>query len=81
MQGYLPQAGWARQLAIGDNEGEVSGDQTLKDNKKFGFYSNHDGTPSFPRVKMNCVWSEDGDQMSVRVATVDTSFDAVLIIK
>lgn len=40
-----------------------------------------DGTPSFPRVKMNCVWSEDGDQMSVRVATVDTSFDAVLIIK
>lgn len=45
MQGYLPQAGWARQLAIGDNEGEVSGDQTLKDNKKFGFYSNHDGKP------------------------------------
>lgn len=41
----MPQAGWARQLAIGDNEGEVSGDQTLKDNKKFGFYSDHDGKP------------------------------------
>ena len=40
-----------------------------------------DGTPSFPRGKMNCVWSEEGDQMNVRVATVDTSLDAVFIIK
>jgi len=40
-----------------------------------------DRTPSFPRVKMNCVWSEEGEQMSVRVATADTSLDAVLIIK
>lgn len=40
-----------------------------------------DGTPSFPRVKMNCVWRKEGDQMSVRVATVDTSLDAVFIIK
>ena len=40
-----------------------------------------DGTPSFPRVKMNCVWRKEGDQMSVTVAIVDTSLDAVFIIK
>lgn len=40
-----------------------------------------DGTPSFLGAKMNCVWSKEGDQMSVRVATVDTSVDAVFTIK
>ena len=40
-----------------------------------------DGTPSSPGAKMNCVWSEEGAQMSVRVAAVDTSVDAVRTIK
>lgn len=30
---------------MSNNEGEVSGNQTLKDNEKFGFYSDHDRKP------------------------------------